>query len=225
MSWDDNWTRALVTVAAAAVGAIAAGVINAYAANRKIKEVELQYLYKLRDGYLDNARKVAGVVYIPISVALTSLFNSYERFAANIGTTAAVTEKGFRDDFETECLRYLGTIDDLLARGADAYLTTNLDEELNDFTNFVRNSLDAAGVKKRRILGTHFNLFGFSASPTATAEEIATTRISRLTIPPFQLRLFGLGLRLSYSEKVLAAPLETPELNLALGQRFRKLSS
>src|SRR6266853_322404 len=104
MSWDDNWTRALVTVLAAALGAIVAGGVNAYAANRKIREVELQYLYKLRDGYLDNARKFAGQVYIPISIALTSLFNSYERFSSTIGS---VRRESFKRDFETECRNFL----------------------------------------------------------------------------------------------------------------------
>ena len=100
MVWDDNWTRALVTALAAALGAVIAGVVNAYASKQKIKEVELQYRFKLRDGYLDNARKFAGEVYIPINIALTSLFNSYERFAANSSPTLPSTQKSFRDDFE-----------------------------------------------------------------------------------------------------------------------------
>ncbi len=74
--------RALVTIGAAALGAIFAGVVNAYAARLKVKEIELSYLYRLRYGYLDNARKMTGEVYVPISVALTNLFKGYERFAA-----------------------------------------------------------------------------------------------------------------------------------------------
>jgi ABC-type uncharacterized transport system ATPase subunit len=79
MSWDDNWVRAVVGIGVAALGAIIAGVVNAYAAKLKIKEIELNYRYKLRDGYLDNARKLTGEVYIPISVALTNLLKGYER--------------------------------------------------------------------------------------------------------------------------------------------------
>jgi hypothetical protein len=87
MSWDDNWVRVFVTIGAAALGAIFAGVVNAYAARLKVKEIELNYLYKLRDGYLDNARKMTGEVYVPISVALTNLFKGYERFTADLATS------------------------------------------------------------------------------------------------------------------------------------------
>ena len=208
VQWDDNWTRALVTVLAAALGAVVAGVVNAHAANRRIKEVELQYLYKLRDGYLDNARKLAGEVYIPISIALTSLFKSYERFAASINPAAA-KQAIFRDDFETECLRYLQTIDDLFARGADAYLITEIDEQLNDFSNFIRNSLDQKAIRKRRVLQTQFGMLGVFTLPSVEIEGKVTSRIARTTIPPFKLNAFGL--RFSYSEKVLAAPFETIE--------------
>ena len=82
MQWDDNfWVRALVTLAAAAAfGVIIAGAsLDAYAANRRIKEVELQYQYKLRDSYLENARKMTEDVYLPINIALTRLHNSYEK--------------------------------------------------------------------------------------------------------------------------------------------------
>src|SRR5215475_11954820 len=120
MNWDDNWIRALVTIGAAALGAILAGLVNAYAARQKVKEVELSYIYKLRDGYLDNARKMAGDVYIPISIALTNLFKGYERFTASSATPDADLRKGADDEFRKCCLDYLETIDGLLARGADA---------------------------------------------------------------------------------------------------------
>ncbi|MFO1035647.1 MAG: hypothetical protein U1E45_02270 [Geminicoccaceae bacterium] len=210
MTWDDNWTRALVTVLAATVGAILAGAVNAYAAKQKVREVELQYMYKLRDGYLDNARKLAGEVYIPISIALTSLFNSYERFATTISATEPTGQKPFRSDFEIDCLRYLQTIDDLLARGADAYLTTSLDEQLNQFSNFIRNSLDQKIIRKRSILQTKFGMFGFSASPTISLDVSGSEGFARVAIPTISLRPFT-GIGLSYSEVVLAAPFESRE--------------
>src|SRR4051812_24967697 len=107
MSWDDNWTRALVTVLAAATGAIVAGIVNAYAANRKIREIELQYLYKRRDSYIDNARSVMAEVYIPISIALTKLSNSYERFVTISGMPQQQAVQALRDEFETASLTFL----------------------------------------------------------------------------------------------------------------------
>ncbi len=106
-----------------------------------------------------NARILTAEVYIPINIALTKLFNSYERFASTFNLVSKVKQKVYRDSFETECLSYLQTIDDLSARGADAYLTTAIDEQLNDLSNFVRNSLDQNVVRKRRVLQATFRLF------------------------------------------------------------------
>jgi hypothetical protein len=83
MSWDVNWTRALVTVLAAAAGAIIAGIVNAYAANRKIREIELQYLFKRRDSYIDNARSVMAAREIHLMLA--------ERYADEAWTLAEET--------------------------------------------------------------------------------------------------------------------------------------
>ena len=211
MNWDDNWTRALATVGAAAAGAIATALVGAYAANRKIREVELQYLYKLRDGYLDNARKVAGEVYIPISIALTSLSNSYERLAVN---SAGIPTENAKAEFRAACLQYIDTIDELLARGADAYLTTELDERLNGFRNFVRNSIDQQHVIIRRILTTDLTLFGLSFSPRASIDSRTKSRFQRTPIP--DLSVGTIGIRLKYSQRILAAPLESSEFEAQL---------
>ena len=109
----------------------------------------------------------------------------------------------------TECRRYLGTIGDLLIRGADAYLTTVIDERLSDFTNFIRNSLDREVIRKRRVLKTEFNMFGNSTMPTVRIDRDAVSLLERAEIPAFSLGAGGI--RLSYSEKVLAAPVQSPE--------------
>jgi hypothetical protein len=223
MNWDDNSTRALVAIVVAALGAIGAGILNGYAANRRIKEVELQYIYKLRDGYLDNARKLSGEVYIPINISLTKLFNNYERFAATIRVTSENVQKSYREDFETACLEYIQTIGDLMARGADAYLTTAIDEQLNDFTNFIGISLDQQAVRKRRVLQTDFGFFGMFISPALSSDDIATSRLGRASIPAFSLRTFGV--RLSYSEKVLAAPLDAAEFEARIRTEIPRIKS
>ncbi len=105
----------LVGAIAALAGATAAGLANAYAARQRIKEIEVTYLQKLKDGYLENARKVTAEVYIPLSVTLTSLANGYDRFSGWIDYDAEISAEGFREDFLTECLRYLATVDDLRA--------------------------------------------------------------------------------------------------------------
>src|ERR1700693_4193528 len=149
MTWDDNWVRALVTIAAATVGAIFASMASAYSARQKIREVELAYLYKLRDGYLDNARKVTGEVYIPVNVAITNLFKGYEKFVASAPSGGSGKGSEAEKDFVECCNDFLEELDGLFARGADAYLTTTLDSDLNDFMNFVRNSITQTEVKRR----------------------------------------------------------------------------
>src|ERR1700709_1079621 len=81
---DDGTLKLLIGLVGAAVGALAAAVANMYAANRKIKEIELSYNYKLQDGYLENARKFTGEVYVPINILLTQLSNAYNGFRSRV---------------------------------------------------------------------------------------------------------------------------------------------
>ncbi len=214
MHWDDNWTRALVTVVAASVGAVFAGLFNMYAANKGIKEVKLQYEYKLRDGYLDNARKFIGDVYVPLSIALTRLFKNYERYAATLEEKDAGELASTKNEFETDCRNYVQTVDELLDRGADAYLTTALDQRLNEFTNFIRNSIVEKEIRKRRVVETRFNMFGLTTSPKIVAESAANSWASRVRMPDISVGFLGMGF--VYSEKTLAAPTETREFELRI---------
>jgi hypothetical protein len=218
MSWDDNWVRAVVGIGVAALGAIIAGVVNAYAAKLKIKEIELNYRYKLRDGYLDNARKLTGEVYIPISVALTNLLKGYERFAANSATPNLDALKEADDEFCDCCRDYLATLDGLLARGADAYLTLELDYWLNDFTNFIRNSLSQKELRKARVVHSPFSII--DRSP-----EFATEAVSPEKMWIFLRGRPFLGLRYSYSEKILAAPLTSNEFDRVIRLGVAQLKS
>lgn len=209
LSWDDNWTRALVTVLAAAAGAIIAGIVNAYAANRKIREIELQYLFKRRDSYIDNARSVMADVYIPISIALTKLSNAHERFVSMNGAPQQSNVQALRDEFETASLAFLHDMDSLFARGADAYLTTAIDERLNDFNNFLRGSLDCKALVKKRVYQASISLFGLKASSDLEETAEVTTRVGRVRMPPLSISTFGAKLR--YVERVLSAPIDSEE--------------
>jgi hypothetical protein len=202
----------LVGAIAAVAGALAAGLANAYAARQRIREIEVSYLQRLKDGYLENARKVTAKVYIPISVALTSLANSYDRFSGRIDYNAETSPEHFREDFLTECLRYLTTIDDLMKRGADAYLTSALDEELQSFTNFIRDSMDAQEVNRKRVMkalvttqGLRYLFFGL---PYLRYQfDLAERAVGKLRLPTFDVSLFGF--QLAYAERIYAAKVES----------------
>jgi hypothetical protein len=204
----------LVGAVAALAGAVAAGLANAYAARQRIREIEVNYLQRLKDGYLENARKMTAEVYIPISVALTSLANSYDRLSGRIDYDTETSPANFRDDFLTECLKYLTTIDDLMKRGADAYLTSALDEELQSFTNFIRDSMDAQQVNRKRVMkalvttqGLRYLFFGLPLPYFRYQYELAERAVGRLRLPAFDVSLFGF--QLAYSERIYAAKVES----------------
>jgi len=202
----------LVGAIAALAGALAAGLANAYAARQRIKEIELSYLQKLKDGYLENARKVATEVYIPLSIALTALSNGYDRFSGQIDYEAEVSAENSREDFLTECLRYLATVDDLMKRGADAYLTSALDEELQSFTSFIRDSMDAREVNRKRTMRAVVTTEGlrvmFFGLPYFRYQfELAERAAGKLRLPTFDVGLFGF--RLGYSERIYSAKVES----------------
>jgi hypothetical protein len=96
---DENIIKALVGIAGAIAGALLVAATNAYTANRKIKEVELAYLYKLRDGYLENARKLSEQVYIPINILLTRLAAAYDNLRANTDSKVKLLQSEPRTHF------------------------------------------------------------------------------------------------------------------------------
>jgi hypothetical protein len=77
---DDTFVKAVLTIPGVIAGGLITAAVNVYAARLKIREVEISYAYKLREGYLENARKMAAEVYIPINIALTKLSKAYDKF-------------------------------------------------------------------------------------------------------------------------------------------------
>jgi hypothetical protein len=206
---DDNITKILVGVFAALAGAIAAGLVNAYAASQKIKEVELGYIYKLREGYLENARKVAGDVYIPLSIALTTLHNEYDKFRKDINFEKNTFIANSRDAFRVECNKYLEVVDALMIRGADAYLTTELDERLQSFNSVLRQSIVESKVISRYVLRSNLSLLPIAINLPSFEYQASRAPGKNIRIPDISLRMAGIGFR--YAEKILAAPLGSRE--------------
>lgn len=214
----------LVGAIAAVAGALGAGLANAYAARQRIREIEVSYLQRLKDGYLENARKVTAEVYIPLSIALTSLANSYDRLSGRIDYDAETSPEDLREGFLTDCRGFLTAVDDLMKRGADAYLTTALDEELQRFTNFIGDSMDAQTVNRKPVVkivvpaqGLRSLFFGLSSIryryqmaklPNLKKLPDLAMRVTEvLGVPPFRVDLFGF--HLAYAERIYAAKIES----------------
>ena len=210
---DDNMLKLLIGIGSAAIAAILTQLATAYSANRRIKEVELVYQQKLRDSYLENARKVTGEVYLPISIALTQLSNSYAKFKISIDFEAETSPADPRAEFLVDCTEYLDIIDNLVKRGGDAYLTTDLDEKLRRFNSFLRESASTYRVVTKLILEANLSTFPFQSGAFRLARETddptITRVLSRLGMRNVSLRMVGIGL--NYSRDVLAAPVDTRE--------------
>lgn len=204
---DDTIIKLLIGFAAAVTGALLTAAATMYAANRKIKEIELAYSYKLQDGYLENARKLTGEVYIPINILLTDLSKAYDTFRARVDFDSETVPEGSHNFLVGSCRNYLAGIDELFKRGADAYLTTTLDTCLRDFNSFVRESIGATTPVVKSIFEGSTSLLPFFSG----RHRLPLTSSSRaaLLVPKFSIKFAGL--EFGYAKELLAAPLKSRE--------------
>jgi hypothetical protein len=202
---DDATLNLFIGVGGTIAGALAAAAANMYSASRKIKEVKLAYAYKLQDGYLENARKLSGEVYVPINVQLTALSSSYEIFRARVNFDANEVPEGSFHFFVGQCRNYLSEIDKLFQRGADAYLTNEMDKRLREFNSFIRESVSAKELVVKNVFEASASMLPFALS-VDKFEQKSRSRIAPF-VPKFSISLAGFGL--GYSKEVLAAPLQS----------------
>lgn len=165
-----TWLTALIAALAVVLGASATAVATVVSANRKVREVEISYLQRLQESYLDNARAYTNSVYVPLAVTLTRLSASFETFRVEIeagdnDTDAMSTMGGAIDRFAEE-------IKVLQDRGAAALFTTALEEELERFISFVTNSRTAASTVRKAVVRIRF--LGYEI-----AQEISTPWLIR----------------------------------------------
>lgn len=110
------------------VVAVVAGAAGYFTAGWRVREVRVAYEQKIRDSYLENARKVAKEVYIPLAVAISNLNRSYSKFRIDIDFYGSATPGVSIAKFKEDCSEFAKSVDDLLTRGASAYLTLPLEE-------------------------------------------------------------------------------------------------
>jgi hypothetical protein len=222
---DENLIKALVGIGGALAGALLVAATNAYAANRKIKEIEISYIHKLRDGYLENARKMSEQVYIPINILLTCLMTDYDKLRVKINFDENTVPIGSYNTFLAASRQYLKGIDNLFTRGADAYLTLDLDKRLQDFNSFIRESTAVDGVVKKVVFEASSGKL-FASIPSAKFEHRTKSRtLSNFGIANFSFSVLGLGLRFGYVEEILAAPFQSREFELRIQKDTSEIKS
>lgn len=128
---DPKIITGIIAAISAIIGAVIAAVAKGYSSRQKIQELKYQYETKLRDGYLERARDFTADVYVPLSIALAKLGFAFQNFRSK--------KKGENDihgTFKDEINEFLSVTQELASRGANAFLTTDLDESLQGFCSF-----------------------------------------------------------------------------------------
>ncbi|GAA0447849.1 hypothetical protein Ade02nite_60380 [Paractinoplanes deccanensis] len=154
-----SWLTAVIAGAAAVLGAAVTATASVIAANRKVREIEVAYRQKLRESYLENARKYTESVYVPIAVALTKLTGAFDQYRVHRDAKSHDAEA--LTAFKEAMADFGSTIDDLQRRGATAFLTSALEVDLQEFVAFISNSLTATSTARQAIV--YFNIFGLGA--------------------------------------------------------------
>ncbi|MGJ5805096.1 hypothetical protein ACSCB1_39270 [Streptomyces europaeiscabiei] len=192
------WAVALIAALGALFGVIITVAGTVYAANKKVKELELTYQQKLQEAYLQNARSYLDSVYLPLHVAVSKLAVSYEAFRAFVDFNAQTVESTRSDVFRAAVHDYNGTLDSLFDRGAGAFLTVDLESRLEAFNGFVRRSLDSTEVRRKLLVSS-------SSMGVGQKTELETRRRIR------SLSLHVAGMSFSLDSRVISAPTHTRE--------------
>lgn len=203
----DTGTNALIATIGVVAGAVLTSLAAAYSARQKVREIELTYRQKLRENYLANARLYTNNIYVPISIAFRKLGDGHQRFRSR---------KDTEDDFRYICSEYEKTISNLFERGADAFLTTELEERLRSFNNFLVASLEtkevvAKAVIKFRLLNTLITTpMRVSSKASSGLRGLRETIMSSVKFENISVGGFGLGFTYNV-EEILAAPITSKE--------------
>jgi hypothetical protein len=109
--------------------------------------------------------------------------------------------------------RYLEGTNELIARGADAYLTAELEERLRGFNSFILESQSIDVPTKRVVLETKSSgiLSSLFVKLPSTRLQFTTKSgpLSRFGISTISFPVPGTGIRFEYVEETLAAPFKS----------------
>lgn len=147
----------LITLGGVVFTALASYLI----ARQRVREIVVQYEQRLQSEYLENARLYTNSIYVPLSTALVELRLAYERFLPHIDFDAGTSGEAERTQFRGAAMAFVAQTKDLSRRGADAFLTTELEEALTTFRAFLEDSVDALEQQEEIVvrLALPLNLF------------------------------------------------------------------
>src|SRR5690348_8906504 len=138
------WVTTLIAGGAAIAAALVTALSAAYVARRKVAELYLTNSFELSKQYLESARNYTQGVYLPLSIEVYNLHDSFLTYKAVEKPTkrSELNEPWApRDQFENDCELFIATARTLFRNGAGAVLTGRLDEDVTAFISFLRESL------------------------------------------------------------------------------------
>ncbi len=205
---DNTVLTALIAGIAALGGAAIAGFSSNMSAKHKLRELEVTFSQKVRETYLQNAREYTKSIYVPLTLALSHLNDEYASFAANPDATGTV------DRFKASIKSFLVEVHELRDRGAEAFLTNELEDKLRSFIEFLRESHDATAPVVKAQLGYKIGFGVFHIDETKYLKLVGPAalrwRSSRMTV-----NFAGMGV--TYEANVLLA---APVSSMDFGTRF-----
>lgn len=184
------------------IAAVASAIVAWHSAKTKFKLQELEYEIRLKDQYLGNARDYLCEIYIPLSIAISSLNAAYQRYRVN------QAGKHLEDELVAEILEFLKNYQVLCKRGGNAFLTADLDESLSSFVIFLSSSAHAEVVDVQDVLEVNMPAIAPFAFDSPLRTEFRSSKQSRLG--NFRLSTLGIDLVIREQE-VMSAPVSSQE--------------
>ena len=201
---DDATIKTIIGVVGVIGGALIGGFVAAYNARQKLKEIQVNHSHQLHENYLNNAREYTGAVYVPLSMAVTSISREYLKFRKTI--TGESSDDNAKTQFREHITLFIDSIDDLLSRGASSFLTTDLENILLSFRSFIEESHSASQPLSRVIVTYGIKLFGTSQEVSKTVK--VSGRKAEFWQGNFGFSQFGIIMKFK-GDQILAAPLES----------------
>jgi len=211
-----TWLTAAIGVGGLVLGIVAAVIGNYFVARAKVREAEMLYRQKLADSYLATAREYTHEIYVPLSVMLSALADACLALREHIDFETATAPEGERASFRESSEQFIADTAALTARGADAFMTTDLEARLRDFTHFLRSSQEAKDTVTKVVIQS-FLLGSNSTSATTTSTFLPTVVVAAGRVASSMSIALG-SLKFDAHTETLAAPITSR----AFEERFNR---
>lgn len=205
----------LSVIVSAGTGALVSRWHTASKFRDELQKLKLERLNEQNDLYLKNAREQIGTVYVPLSASLAALKASFQNYI-------------YQGRKEQKIVAFVDQIDDFIEqlqalelRGATAYVTTDLEDSLIRFVEFLRASKSA----NEPIVDIAYNFsVGLGGFKTMHIGAIKTNA-SKATRPGFSASIsaagIGAGVRVS---DIVQAPIHSEEFQARFERDSYRLS-